>query len=467
MDTNQTNFWLSVNAGNFTPEALPVIKSKLERMTDDEIMFLQNVSFKKPSKIFAIAFIFGWERFFLNDIGLGFVKLITCYGCGIWWLIDVITAKKRARKYNFRQFQKLTAFVGGETEPQSVTADAAIPKVQQPIAKPQQHRHVSEPAVTLNKRSSGGKIALIIALIVVLVGGGILIYLDQVKNVSPDLHLVSLEVNGTLYQNQTGSFTVTVKNNGKGAYNSRLWFLMEKPVTFSPKQTVGGDVYSIDAGETKTIIIIGVVTLPPDIYNCNMIFDANNKPSDMATYQFQNVFGVQTEILPVIVLPDNIVLDKTALIFGRAGEKKQLAAIVFPAEVSEENKKVVWKSDNDAVAKVDTNGLVTAVTNGHAVITALTNNGLSSACSVQVKINQITVPTIAQLNDLLNRITNSDDQATDRLRRILGNSLRVEGAPNISNVQQLITDVSNGSHYKVTKVNTNDDGKVISITVSK
>jgi regulatory protein YycI of two-component signal transduction system YycFG len=72
-----------------------------------------------------------------------------------------------------------------------------------------------------------------------------------------------------------------------------------------------------------------------------------------------------------------------------------------------------------------------------------------------------------QLNDLLNQIANSDDNATDKIRSVLGNSLRVEGAPNISNVQQLITDVSNGNHYKVTKVNTNADGKIISINVSK
>jgi hypothetical protein len=170
------------------------------------------------------------------------------------------------------------------------------------------------------------------------------------------------------------------------------------------------------------------------------------------------------------VLPFSIVLDKSALIFGRAGEKKQLTATVFPAEVADENKKIVWKSDNEAVAKVDTNGWVTAVANGHAFISASTNNGLSDACSVEVKIIKVSdsnTPTIAQLNDLLNKIANADDQATDRLRSVLGNSLRVEGATNISNVQQLITDVSNGSHYKVTKVNTNDEGKLVSISVSK
>jgi len=166
-------------------------------------------------------------------------------------------------------------------------------------------------------------------------------------------------------------------------------------------------------------------------------------------------------------IADSLILDKSTLIFSKAGEKKQLTATLFPPEVSDENRKLIWTSSNEAVAKVDTNGLVTAVANGNAAITAYTHNGLSGTCSVEVKISQISTPPTAQLNDLLNKIANSDDNATDRLRSILGNSLRVEGASNISNVQQLITDVSNGNQYKVTKVNTDDDGKVVSISVSK
>ena len=111
MDSNQVNFWLSINAENFAPEALPIIKCKLEQMDDTQMMYLQSASFQKPSTILIIALILGWERFFLDDIGLGVLKIFTCFGCGIWWLVDIISAKKRAQKYNFNQFQKATAFV--------------------------------------------------------------------------------------------------------------------------------------------------------------------------------------------------------------------------------------------------------------------------------------------------------------------------------------------------------------------
>ncbi|MDR0231196.1 MAG: hypothetical protein LBI82_03660 [Dysgonamonadaceae bacterium] len=105
----------------------------------------------------------------------------------------------------------------------------------------------------------------------------------------PSLEILTLTANGTFLQNQPGSFTATLRNSGNATYNSRLWFYLEKPVIYNPNQLVGaGNIYSIEAGETKTITISDVITLPPDTYDCNMVFDANNNPSDMDTYQFSN-----------------------------------------------------------------------------------------------------------------------------------------------------------------------------------
>lgn len=111
MDKSQVNMWLSVNAEKFNPQDLMVIKEKLEKADDDKIIVLQGAEFQKPSTILIIAILLGLERFWLDDIGLGVLKIVTCYGCLVWWLVDIFTAKDRAKKFNLKKFMKLTAFI--------------------------------------------------------------------------------------------------------------------------------------------------------------------------------------------------------------------------------------------------------------------------------------------------------------------------------------------------------------------
>jgi len=128
------------------------------------------------------------------------------------------------------------------------------------------------------------------------------------RTYKPDLYILSMEVKNTLYQHQAVSFTATVKNDGNDAYKSKLWFYLEKPDTNIWQRFGTGDIFLIAPGETKTIIINHVITLPPDTYNCNMVFDVNNNPSNMATYQFNNTknpLGIQVMVLtPTAPLKD-------------------------------------------------------------------------------------------------------------------------------------------------------------------
>ncbi|MDR0507073.1 MAG: hypothetical protein LBH32_09715 [Dysgonamonadaceae bacterium] len=73
--------------------------------------------------------------------------------------------------------------------------------------------------------------------------------------------------------------------------------------------------------------------------------------------------------------------------------------------------------------------------------------------------------TVSQLNSLLNSIAKDNDAARDEMRKF--NNVRVVGAANISNVYQLVTDVSNGNSYTVTDIQTDGSGKVVSINVRK
>jgi uncharacterized protein YjdB len=61
----------------------------------------------------------------------------------------------------------------------------------------------------------------------------------------------------------------------------------------------------------------------------------------------------------------------------------QLVASIEPANAS--NKDIIWTSSNEAIAKVNTSGVVTGIANGTATITATTSDGNKTAsCTVTV-----------------------------------------------------------------------------------
>ena len=88
-------------------------------------------------------------------------------------------------------------------------------------------------------------------------------------------------------------------------------------------------------------------------------------------------------------LAKSITIDKPAVSL-KATETAALVATVLPETTTD--KAVTWKSDNQAVATVDANGVVTAIAVGEANITATTTDGtnLSASCKVTV------IPTLAE-----------------------------------------------------------------------
>ena len=111
MEKSKVDMFIGMNAENFNPQDLIIIKDKLLLMEDDKFFMVQGAEFQKPSTIFLIAILLGWERFWLDDIALSIVKIITFQGCMVWWLVDVISAKDRAKKYNFKKFTQLTSYM--------------------------------------------------------------------------------------------------------------------------------------------------------------------------------------------------------------------------------------------------------------------------------------------------------------------------------------------------------------------
>lgn len=49
----------------------------------------------------------GVDRFYVDDISLGIIKLITCGGLYIWWLVDIFLIMGKTRMKNYEQLTQV------------------------------------------------------------------------------------------------------------------------------------------------------------------------------------------------------------------------------------------------------------------------------------------------------------------------------------------------------------------------
>ena len=113
-------------------------------------------------------------------------------------------------------------------------------------------------------------------------------------------------------------------------------------------------------------------------------------PEDVSQYAAEGytavyVDGVYTPVKAV----ESLTLDRAQLSL-EIGKSTELKAEVSPEGAGGS---ITWSSDNEAVAKVDQNGTVTAVAAGKAVITAAVG-GVSAACDVTVSAPYVPVPPV-------------------------------------------------------------------------
>ena len=95
MELRDAESILMMYSSKLSPEYIPTIKDKLLEM-DRATAIAAFSDLKDPQTAFIISIceffiqIHGISRFYIGDIGIGIAKLLTCGGCDIWWLIDLI-----------------------------------------------------------------------------------------------------------------------------------------------------------------------------------------------------------------------------------------------------------------------------------------------------------------------------------------------------------------------------------------
>jgi len=145
-----------------------------------------------------------------------------------------------------------------------------------------------------------------------------------------------------------------------------------------------------ETGKVVRVINSNAIDLVKDQVFDGKIDDELNCDADSYALVAQNTTINPTEeiVVPVesVVLSDN----KISLLVG---ESKTLFATVNPENAT--NKSIVWSSENESVATVTDNGVVTAIGIGTTTITALTSDGVIDTCVVEVapigKVNKVTI----------------------------------------------------------------------------
>ena len=219
---------------------------------------------------------------------------------------------------------------------------------------------------------------------------------------SSDMWIASVDENGLVRAYSVGETVITATTID----GSNLSASCKVTVVSSLAQSITLDKTEVSLEVTETATLVATV-LPETTSNKSVewkssneaVATVNNKGEVTAIAVGEATITVTTvdgsnlstscTVTVVPTLAESIALDKTEISL-EATETATLVATVLPELATD--KSVKWSSSDKAVAVVDENGVVTAVSVGEAIITATTTDGsnLSASCKVTV------LPTLAE-----------------------------------------------------------------------
>lgn len=110
MEQSKIDMFVMSNNDKFTPEQISVIKEKLANASDEKASAVLGQAYRGTTTMLLISIFlgsYGVDRFMLGDTTMGIIKLLTCGGAGIWWLIDLFKIKEKTYAYNFKKFNEV------------------------------------------------------------------------------------------------------------------------------------------------------------------------------------------------------------------------------------------------------------------------------------------------------------------------------------------------------------------------
>ena len=104
MEKDHVTQFMSIHGNKFATENHPMIKRRIEALPDERFDEICTINFKSPTTALICAFFggFGIDRFYLGQIGMGILKILTLGFCFVGMILDIISAHKRTHAYNLR-----------------------------------------------------------------------------------------------------------------------------------------------------------------------------------------------------------------------------------------------------------------------------------------------------------------------------------------------------------------------------
>lgn len=214
----------------------------------------------------------------------------------------------------------------------------------------------------------------------------------KVNWTSSDEEILTVDENGNITAKKCGMATVFAQTSDGGFMDFCLVTVVDEiesialdkaslslekkgtyklKATVAPKDAVLDDVKWISENEEIATVENGLVTAKEN--GGKVVIKAVSKTDS-------NVFA-SCEVT-VIEHVSTFTLSESSLEM-RKGESETIEAIILPSDATD--KSVSWRSDNEAVATVDSQGKVTAVSSGSANIVAVTKDGQKEAsCAIKV-----------------------------------------------------------------------------------
>ena len=228
---------------------------------------------------------------------------------------------------------------------------------------------------------------------------------------SSDENVATVDANGLVTAVKEGTATITAKANDGSNVSVKCTIKVKAPVVLVEGITLNATEQTLTVGET--FALTASVT-PENATNKSLAWTSSDE--NVATVDANGLVTAVKEgtatitakandgsnasasctitVNAAVVFVEGITLNATEQTLT-VGETFALTASVLPANAS--NKSLAWTSSDENVAPVDANGLVTAVKEGTAIITAKANDGsnVSAQCTINVSDSFIFVSKIS------------------------------------------------------------------------